>query len=799
MLLSDLRNALRQLRRRPGVTLVAVLALAVGIGGATAIFSVLDATLLRPLPYPRPDALVRIWPTSAAGEDFSASEPEFLDLQARNRTFAAMAAMRPAHPSLTGEGEPERLDGAAVTHTLFPLLGVQPVLGRAFTAAEDRAGDGARVALLSHELWQRRFGGDSGVVGRVITLDGAPFVVTGVLPASFAFAPGVDVYLPLAPSAGAERDDRWLDVVGRLAPGVTLAQARADLARVARELAAEHPATNEGWGVRAVSFADWLRGAQYRRAVWVLFGAVACLLLLACANVANLLVAQGIARQGELGIRAALGASRGRVVRQLFTESLVLALAGAGVGLLLAAWAVDAVRTLAAPDAVPGLADVALDGRVVAFALGTGVLTALLFGLLPALRAARVDVGRTLTVGARAGTGAGRRRLREGLAVAQIALAMVLLVGAGLMLTSFRRLQGVDTGLSAAGVLTVPLQLPADAYPSERQRAFVRELVARAEALPGVRSAAVTITNPYREWGFANDVTPADRAASAPAAGLLVAGWRSVTPGFFRTLEIPLLRGRLFDEAVGADADPVVVVSASLARRLWPGEEAVGKALYWGGTTGTPKRVVGVVGDVRDRALEAEPQPMLYLPYAQVEMPMVTLLVRTELARPAALAGSLRGIVWSIDPNLPVPEVTPLATNQAALLAGTRFRTLLLAAFAAVALLLAALGVYSVMAFAVAQRTREIGVRLALGARPAEVAAAVLRRGLALTTAGIVVGLAGSLAAGRATASLLYETPPTDAGTIAAVALLLGVTALLATWVPSRRATRVDPVRALRE
>jgi predicted permease len=799
MLPPDLRSALRQLRRRPGVTLVAVIALAIGIGGATAIFSVLDATLLRPLPYPRPEALVRVWQTTPAGDDFSASEPDFLDLQARTRTFAAMAAMRAVHPSLTGEGEPERLDGAAITHTLLPLLGVQPALGRAFTAAEDGAGAAAHVALLSHELWQRRFGGDPDVVGRVIMLDGRPYAVTGVLPAGFAFAPGVDVYLPLGPSSGAERDDHWLDVVGRLRPGVTLTEARADLDRVARELAAEYPTTNEGRGVRVASFDDWLRGAQYRRAVWVLFGAVGCLLLLACANVANLLVAQGIGRQGELGIRAALGASRARVARQLFTESLVLALAGAALGLLLAAWAVDAVRALASPDTVPGLADVALDGRVVGFALGTGVLTALLFGLLPALRAARVDVSRTLTSGVRAGTSAGHRRLRDGLAVAQIALAMVLLVGAGLMLTSFRRLQAVDTGLSAAGVLTVPLQLPGGAYPAERQRAFVRELVARAEGLPRVRSAAVTITNPYREWGFANDVTPADRAASAPPTGLLVAGWRSVTPGFFRTLQVPLLRGRLFDDANGPDAEPVVVISASLARRLWPGEDAVGKALFWGGTTGTPKRVLGVVGDVRDRAPEAEPQPMLYLPYAQVEMPMVTLLVRTELARPAALAGSLRGVVWSLDPNLPVPEVTPLASNQAALLAGTRLRALLLAAFAGVALLLAALGVYSVMAFAVARRTREIGVRLALGARPAEVAAAVLRRGLALTAAGIVVGLVGSLAAGRATASLLYETPPTDAGTIAAVALLLGVTALLATWLPSRRATRVDPVRALRE
>jgi predicted permease len=604
----------------------------------------------------------------------------------------------------------------------------------------------------------------------------------------------VDVWLPLGANPAAERDDHALDLIGRVKPGVTLAQAEADLSRIAKELAAEHPRSNGGWGVRLASFSDWLHGASYRRTVLVLFGAVACLLLLACANVANLLVAQSIGREAEIGVRAVLGADRGRIVRQLFTESAVLALIGGAGGALLAWWGVSALRVLVPPGG-PRLDELTLNTRVLAFALGIAAITAVLFGLVPALRAARVHLPGILSAGARAGGSVRGKRLRDALVVAQVGLAVVLLVGAGLMLTSFRRLADVDTGFAAEHVLTVPLQLPA--HFGERQPAFVQELVARASALPGVQSAAVTITNPYRQWGYANDVTPAERAAIAPSSGLMVAGWRSVTPDFFRTLGVPLVRGRVFDDGDREGAEDVVVISASLARQLWPGEDAVGKGLYWGGTDGTPKRVVGVVGDVRDRALDAAPQPMLYLPYAQVYLSTATLLLRTD-GSPANLGGAVRAIVWSIDPNLPVPEVTPLAQNREALAAGPRFRALLLVCFATIALLLAALGVYSVMAHAVAQRTREIGLRMALGARPAVVAREVLRRGLGLTAIGIALGLSASVAAGRVAASLLYETSPSDVPTLAGVAVLVAVTALAATWLPSRRATRVDPADALR-
>jgi predicted permease len=792
-LLADVRSALRQLRRRPGATIVAVLALAAGIGGATAIFTVADATLLRPLPFPQSDALVRVWETAPSGEDFSSAEPTFLDFRARTRAFAEMSAMRTVHPTLTGIGEPERLDAAAVSASLFPMLGAQAVLGRTFTTADEPPGQAARLVVLSDAFWRRRFNADPGVLGRTITLDAEPFRVAGVLASDFAFAPAVDVWLPLGASPAAERDSRDLDLLARLAPGVTLAQARADLTRVAGQLAEEYPQPNGGWSVRLVSFSEWLHGARYRRTVWVLFGAVACLLLLACANVANLLVAQSIAREGEIGLRAVLGANQWRIVRQLFTESAVLASIGGAGGALLAWWGVSALRALIPPGG-PRLDDLALNGRVLGFALGIAALTAVLFGLIPAVRAARVNLLGTLSAGPRAGGSVRGRRLRDALVVAQVALAVVLLVGAGLMLTSFRRLVTVETGMSAEHVLTVPLQLQTDA---ERRRGFVRELVDRAGALPGVRSAAVTITNPYRQWGYANDVTPADRAATAPSSGLMVAGWRSVTPDFFRTLGVPVVRGRGFEARDADGAEDVVVISASLARELWPGDDAVGKGLFWGGTDGTPKRVIGVAGDVRDRQLEGEPQPMIYLPYDQVPVPTATLLLRTERGA-GDLAAAVRAVIWAIDPNLPVPEVTALGENREALVAGPRFRALLLASFASIALLLAALGVYSVMAYVVAQRTREIGLRMALGARPGVVAGEVLRRGLALTAVGIVLGLSLSVAAGRVAASLLYETSPSDVPTLAGVALLVTVTALAATWLPSRRATKVDPAQALR-
>ena len=443
-LLQDLRYAARTLRRSPGFALVAVLTLALGIGATTAIFSVVDTTILRPLPFPEPDRLVRLWETTPRGDDFTASDPNFLDFREHNRAFEEMAAYRQATLSLTGDGEPERLEGMAVTHTLFPLLGATPALGRTFGAEEDRPGGDNRVVVLSHELWQRRFGADPSIVGRSITLDGQDHIVTGVMRPGFRF-PGTELWVPLAPDPTSDRDDHWLNVVGRLKPGVSVKQADADLSGIAGRIAEQDPYMT-GWGVRLATFKDWMIGPQFRQTVWVLLGAIGFLLLMACANLANLLFARATVRQTEIGIRAALGAGRSRLVRQLLTESTMLALLGSALGIAMAFWAVEALQMLE-PGTIPLLEQIRIDGRVLAFALGLGLLTSLLFGLAPAVRAARVDLSETLKQGSRSGTAARHRRIRDALVVSQVALAMVLLIGAGLLIRSFVQLQRVDTGL----------------------------------------------------------------------------------------------------------------------------------------------------------------------------------------------------------------------------------------------------------------------------------------------------------------------------------------------------------------
>jgi predicted permease len=794
-LLQDLRFALRSLRRSPGFTAVAVLTLAVGIGAATAVFSVVDASMLRPLPFPAPDRLVHVRETTPEGADFTVSAPNYLRFRESNRSFQEMAAYRSAALNLTGAGDPVRLEAAAVTHTLFPLLGATPVLGRGFTADEDRPGGDTDVVVLSHALWETRFGADPAVVGRRIALDGRPRTVVGVMPAGVEL-PRAELWTPLVPDAHADVDDHWLDVVGRLRPGVTPEQAHADLAAVSRRIGTENPSV-AGWGVRVETFSDWLVGPRFRRTMLVMLGAVGLLLALACANLANLLLARASNRQTEMGVRAALGAARGRIVRQLLTESALLGLLASAAGVVGAAWAVRALQALR-PAGIPQLDQVSVDVRVLAFALGLGMLTCLGFGLAPALRTTRSELTEPLRGGGRAGTRRGEGRLRDALVVSQIALAMVLLTSAGLLIRSLVQLQRVDPGFRPADVLAVSLQLPDAGYAeSWRKVAFFREATRRIERLPGVVSAGATAVDPFSGFGLVNNVTPAERAAETGPGGYLQAGWRIATPGFFRTAGIPLLRGRVFAADEPQDGPRLVVVTESLARRLWPGGEPIGKGLYWGGTDGTPLTVVGVVGDYRDVDLAAGSPPLIFLPYDQLPWPAMTLLVRT---RPdaASVAGEVRRQIRSIDPNLPIPEIRPLRRNLARAVAEPRFRASLLGLFSAAALVIAASGIYGVMSFTVARRTREIGVRLALGARPGAARRLLLRHGARLALTGIALGAFGAWTLSRFLESLLYETAATDALTFASTATLLGSIALLAVLIPARRATRVDPMVALR-
>jgi predicted permease len=805
-ILQDARFARRALQRSPAFTVVAVVILALGIGAATAIFSVVDAVILRPLPFRDPGRLVRILDTNPHGGDFSTSDATYLDMRERNRSFLEMAAFSDTKRSVVLTGgcsngpeacDPVRLQSAAVTSSFFPLLGIAPALGRSFTSMEDRAGGNSHVVVIGHDLWVRRFASDSLILGREITLDGESYTLVGIMPAGFTFPTPAELWVPLVPNPARDRDEHDLTVIGRLGPGITLDRAGADLRRMAGELATEHPRTNAGWGARAESFGDWLVGARLERAVFVLFGAVAFLLLMACANIANLSIARGSARQKELAIRAAVGASRARLAGQLLTESLVLALVGAAAGLGIASWATALVRTMGPAD-IPRLHDVALNTHALAFALLLALVTCVLFGVLPAVQVSRVALRSALERGNRGTTAHRRSRIRGILVIVQVALAMILLAGAGLMFGSFLRLQAVPTGFDASNVLTVPLELPDTRYSDARRLAFFDRVRTRVAGLPGVESVGATSTDPLRQWGFSNDVTPVDRAADAPTGGFMQAGWRSVTPGFFRAMGIPLLQGRAFTTTDGTGGEQPVVITRGMATHLWPGEDPLGKRLYWGGTEGAPHTVVGVVGDIRDVQLDAEPTPIMFLPYEAVPMPGMTLVIRTS-GDPSGVAGAVRRELRDEDPQLPLPEISSLSENRSAAVAEPRFRMLLLAGFAAAALLLATVGVYGVMAFSVAQRTRELGLRMALGARARRVFALVLKQGMVLAGIGVIIGLAGALAVTRVLQSLLFEVSTTDPVILGAVAILLGAVTLIGAYLPARRAARVDPIVALRE
>lgn len=790
----DVRLAVRGLGRSPAFAATAVLTLALGIGAAATIFAVVDAVLLRPLPFDAPDRLIHIWETNPEGSDFSASDPNYLDFRDGSNT-ATLGAYRVDEVSLTGQGEPRRLVAGAVTASLFPLLGVAPAIGRSFGPDEDRHGGETRVAVLGHELWQTVFGADSAVVGRTISLRGEPFTVLGVMPATFRML-GAEIWLPLAPNPALDRDDHWLGMIGRMADGVSAPQVEAELAAVSRRIGETHPKV-AGWGVRVGSLAEWMAGPSVQRSSLLLAAAVAVLLLMACANVANLLLARATTRQTDLSIRIAIGAGRGHLVRQLLTESGVLALVGAAVGLLAAWWAVATIP-VAAGGLVPGLDGLAMSPRVVAFSLVAAVAATMLAGLVPALRASSVDVHATLKRAGRTGSSHGQGRLRETLVVGQVALAVVLLVGGGLMVRSLVALNGADTGFTAGQALVVPLSLDAARYREEWQvTRFYEQVIVGVERVPGVRAAGATSVDPFSGFNLQSDVTPEERAAEFNTRGFMWARWRVVTPGYFAAAGVPVLRGRLFGDEDLAGSVPVAIVSRTFAERMWPGVDPLGKRFFWGGTEGTPRTVVGVAGDVSDVAVSADNQPVMFLSSGQIPWPAMTLVVRAD-GHVSGLADQIRRAVWALDPSLPVPVVRPLEESRARALATPRFSALVLGAFAGAALLLSVVGLYGVMAATVAERTRELGIRLALGASPRRVVRDLVRRGMLLVAAGAALGTAAALLLTRLMGSLLYRTPGTDPVVFAAVLSLLLAVGAAAAYLPSTRATRVDPLITIR-
>jgi putative ABC transport system permease protein len=797
MLLQDLRFAVRMLWRKPGFTLTAVAVLALTIGANTAIFSIVQAVLLRPLPFDQPERIVRINETSERGRT-SVSPPNFADWQARNRSFEAMAAYDQRIVTLFDGEVPERVDAAAVGPQVFDVLGVRALLGRTFTADEARV-TGPRVVILGHDLWQRRFGGNHRIVGTSLTIDAERYEVIGVMPRGFAFPDGYQLWLPLAFAQSDLRDSQrgahYVEAVGRLKAGVTREQAEADVDSIERQIAQVH-SNVQGYGIWLEPVFDVVVG-EYRRPLWMLLGAVVCVLLIGCANISNLLLARGASRHTEMSVRAALGASRWRITRQLLAESILLSLAGGAIGLLLAVWGGRAMSALLPAD-VPRDAAVTVDTGVLLFTTIVAVVTGILFGLAPALEASRGDLVTSLKESRRDGGSGSRGRARHVLVVAEVALALVLLAGAGLAVRSFDRLSRIDTGFDARGTLVMDLVLPEASYSDAGSIVrFYRTYLDSLTAQPGVAAAGAVAIPPLARGGFGGTFTLIGKPEPKDEPRMAV---RSVTPGYFEAARVPLRRGRLITGADRENAAGVAVISETAARQYWPGEDPIGQRIRIHVSTMTSEKereIVGVVGDVRAARIENAPAPLVYVPHAQYPFEFMTIFVRSAGA-PMSLAPMVRAQLAGIDPQIAIGNLRPGDSLVAEAMAQPRFRMVLLAAFAATALLLAALGLYGVMSFAVSQRRSEIGLRIALGAAQGEVVSLVLRQGMTPVLTGIVLGLAGALALTNILRGLLFGIEPFDPLTFTAVVLLLAAIAALACYLPARRAAAVDPLVALR-
>jgi putative ABC transport system permease protein len=807
-LAQDVRYGLRLLRKHPGFTLVAALTLALGVGANTAMFSVVEAVLLRPLPFPQADRLVMVWENvnlPAYKNDQNTPSPgNFNEWRTQSTAFTGMAAIGYRAWNLTGAGDPIRIAGEAVSAELFPLLGVEPLLGRTFTADEDRAG-GPSVAMLGFGLWTERFGADPAIVGKTIRLDDAPYTVVGVLPRGFAFPdPDDRLWVPIAltPQQLQNRGSHFLRVVGRLKPGVTVAQAQGELDGIAARLTKQYPNSNTGVGVRVMSLREQ-RVGQVQTPLLLLLAIVGFVLLMVCANIGNLLLARASARERELAVRAAIGATGGRLLRQLLTETLLLALIGGAAGLALAAWGVTALRWLA-PASLPQATDLSVNGVVGLFNFAVASVAGLVCGIAPAWQAKRGDLHEALKADARGASHRSGTRARGALIVAETALGVIVLVGAGLLLRSFWQLEHVALGFKTDRVLTFRMVLPPARYATPLARAaFYRQAIDRLSAAPGVQSAAGITFLPLTMAGRTTGINVEGDPPPLPGQVKFV-DFRSITPGYFSAVAIPFQSGRDIAWSDNGDRPPVIVISDAAARAFWPGRDPIGKRIKLGPSNDNSIpwiTVVGVVGNVQQLDLVRQPRPAIYLSAAQDVVTGDTLrdwVVRANGSDPGALAPDARAAIRAIDPTLPLTRVQTFEQIRSTALAREQFTLLLVGLFAVLALILAAVGLYGVTAFAVAQRTRELGIRVALGAGPGDVVRLVLKLGGRLVATGLIIGLAIALALSQLMSTMLFGVGARDPMTFAVVALVLATVSLVACYLPARRALRLDPVAALR-
>ena len=809
MFWQDIRYGVRMLLKAPSISIVATIALALGIGANTAIFSVVNSVLLRPLPFANSEQLMNVWETDSVRGSVrgAASYPNFVDWREQNHVFEHISTYHNNDFIMTGRGESTRLQGAVVNADLFPLLGVTPVIGRGFLPAEDNPGEAGRVVVLSQSLFQKRFNSDPNVVNQSMVLDGKNYTIVGVMPGAFQFPvqnDPVELWTTVALDREGkepiteERGAHYMDVIARLKPGVSKEQAQAEMTAISARLEQQYPDKNLHRSTRVQPTLEALVG-DVRPALLILLGAVGFVLLIACANVANLLLARAMSRHKEMAIRSALGASRMRVVRQLLTESVLLSLAGGILGLVLAVWWSDLLVALGKEN-IPRAMQVGLDWRVLGFTLLVSVLTGVVFGLVPALHSSKTELTESLKEGGRSGAeGARRNRIRGVLVVGELAIAVVLLVGAGLLIQSLWRLRQVSPGFESQNLLTFVVGIPEVKYPTEKQAQFYRDLIGRIESLPGVRSASSVIPLPLSGDAFSISFETEGRPVAKgdrPSADFF-----SVQVGYFKTLGVSMLKGRDFTERDSKQGPPVIIVNQAFARKFFPDEDPVGKRIRPGISTDTDdpamREIIGVVSDIRNRNLSSELRPGYYLPAAQMPFNQMTLVVRTT-NDPHSVITAVQNEVHAMDNELPIFNVKTMDDYISATVAGPRFNATLLVIFAGVALILTIVGLYGVMSYSVAQRTNEIGIRMALGAQTKDVLRLIVSQGFKLVLIGLGIGLAGAFALTRVIASLLFGVTTKDPLTFAAVAVLLALVALLACYIPARRATRLDPLHALR-